>query len=114
MNRTIFAGIILFTIGQALIWYQTNSQFFNEWAKNRPWIMATMGLPISYILIYASRYTVEGFNGLLWPTKFIGFATGVVTMGIFTWIHLGEGINLKTGVTLLLCFLILVIQLIWK
>lgn len=114
MNKSIIIGILLFTLGQALIWYQTNSQFFNEWAKARPWVMACMGLPISYILIYASKHTAEGFEGLLWPTKFVGFATGVVVMGIFTWIHLGEGVNIKTGVTLLLSFLIMGVQLFWK
>jgi len=114
MNRSILIGLCLFTLGQALIWYQTNSQFFSEWAKARPLLMASMGFPISYILIYASRYTVEGFEGLLWPTRLVGFATGMVLMGILTWLHLGEGINLKTGITLTLAFIIVAIQLFWK
>lgn len=114
MNKSILTGLLLFTIGQALIWYQTNSQFFNEWAKARPLLMAAMGFPISYILIYASRFTVEGFEGLLWPTRLVGFATGMVIMGVLTWLHLGEGINSKTAVTLILAFIIVVIQLFWK
>ena len=76
--------------------------------------MATMGVPISYILIYASRYVVEGFDGLLWPGRLIGFSTGMVIMAILTYIHLDEGITFKTGVTLLLAFIIVMVQLYWK
>ena len=32
----LLIGIILFTIGQALIWFQTNGQFINTWAKENP------------------------------------------------------------------------------
>lgn len=114
MNKNILIAFILFIVAQGLIWYQTNSQFFNDWVKQRPLLMATMGIPISYILIYASRYVVAGFDGLLWPGRLIGFATGMIVMAILTYLHLGEGITLKTGVTLLLAFLIVMIQLYWK
>lgn len=114
MNKDIAIAFILFIIAQALIWYQTNSQFFNEWAKERPMIMALMGLPISYILIYASRYVVSGFDGLLWPGRLIGFSTGMIVMAIFTYLHLNEGITLKTGITLVLAFIIVLVQLYWK
>lgn len=114
MNKDIAVAFILFIIAQALIWYQTNSQFFNEWAKERPMIMALMGLPISYILIYASRYVVSGFDGLLWPGRLIGFSTGMIVMAIFTYLHFNEGITLKTGITLSLAFIIVLVQLYWK
>lgn len=114
MNRNIIIAFLLFVLAQALIWYQTNSQFFNDWAKERPLLMATMGIPISYILIYASRYVVTGFDGLLWPGRLIGFSTGMIIMAALTYIHLGEGVSLKTGVTLSLAFIIVMIQLYWK
>lgn len=73
-----------------------------------------MGLPISYILIYASKYIVAGFDGLLWPGRLVGFSTGMIIMAALTYIHLNEGITLKTGITLSLAFIIVVIQLYWK
>ena len=114
MNRNIVIAFILFTVAQGMIWYQTNSQFFNNWVKERPLLMACLGIPISYILIYASRYVVAGFDGLLWPGRLIGFSTGMVIMAILTYVHLGEGITVKTGVTLLLAFIIVMVQLYWK
>jgi hypothetical protein len=114
MNKDIAIGFVLFLTAQGLIWYQTNSQFFSDWAKERPLLMATMGLPISYILIYASRYVVSGFDGLLWPGRLIGFSTGMIIMAVLTYLHLNEGITFKTGITLLLAFIIVMIQLYWK
>tara|TARA_B100000497_G_scaffold107528_1_gene125199 strand:- start:436 stop:744 length:309 start_codon:yes stop_codon:yes gene_type:complete len=101
-------------VAQSMIWYQTNSQFFSDWVKERPLLMACLGIPISYILIYASRYVVAGFDGLLWPGRLIGFSTGMIVMAILTYAHLGESITLKTGVTLLLAFIIVMVQLYWK
>ena len=114
MNRAILTGFMLFLVGQAMIWYQTNSQFFNTWAKEHPIIMATMGWPISYILIIASRYVVSGFDGLLWPGRLVGFASGMMVMAALTYIHMGESISMKTGVTLLLALAITLIQVFWK
>lgn len=114
MNRNVVIAFILFMIAQGMIWYQTNSQFFSNWVKERPLLMACLGIPISYILIYASRYVVAGFNGLLWPGRLIGFSTGMIIMTILTYVHLGEGITMKTGITLLLAFIIVMVQLYWK
>ena len=114
MNKSIFIAFILFFVAQTMIWYQTNSQFISNWAKERPALIALMGVPISYILIYATKYVVEGFEGLLWPGRLIGFSSGMLIMALCTYLHLGVGITLKTGVTLIIAFIIVLIQLYWK
>ena len=114
VNRSVLTGILVFIIGQVLIWYQSNSQFFNQWAKQNPLVLSLLGVPISYAFIIASRYVVEGFNGMLWPGRLIGFSSGMIIMSILTYIHMGQGITLKTGVTLVLAFAIVAVQLLWK
>ena len=114
MNKDISIAFALFTVAQGLIWYQTNLQFFNDWAKDRPLFMSMLGVPISYVLIYASKYVVSGFDGTLWPGRLIGFSTGMVIMAVLTNLHMNEGINTKTGITLVLAFIIVMIQLYWK
>tara|TARA_B110000977_G_scaffold135215_1_gene172024 strand:+ start:1370 stop:1714 length:345 start_codon:yes stop_codon:yes gene_type:complete len=114
MNRNIVIAFFLFMLAQTMIWYQTNSQFFSNWVKERPLLMAVLGIPISYLLIYASRYVVAGFDGQLWPGRLIGFSTGMIIMAVLTYYHLDEGITLKTGVTLMLAFIIVMVQLYWK
>ena len=114
MNRNILIAFLLFFVAQTLIWYQTNGQFISNWVKQRPALIALMGVPISYILIYATRYVVAGFEGLLWPGRLIGFSSGMLIMALCTYLHFGESINLKTGVTLSLALVIVLIQLYWK
>lgn len=108
-------GVFLFTLAQGLIWFQTNGQFVWPWFKKNPIIVSIVGgSVISYILIMATRYVVEYFDGLLWPGRFIGFASGIIVFAFLTWYYMGESINLKTGVSLLLASALIAIQLFWK
>jgi hypothetical protein len=98
-----------------MIWIQTNGQFVWPWFKKNPIIVSiTFGSVISYILIYATRFVVEHFDGLLWPSRFIGFSTGILSFSILTYMFLGEGINTKTAVSLILALSLVAIQLFWK
>ena len=112
--NNILAAIILFTIGQAMIWFQTNGQFVWPWAKENPILMALIGFPISYILIVATKYVVAGFDGLLWPGRLVGFGTGMIVMAILTYCYMGEGITTKTLISLVLATTLVFIQVFWK
>ena len=114
MNKNILTAFFLFFIAQTMIWYQTNGQFISNWVKERPALIALLGVPISYILIYATRYVVLAFDGLLWPGRLIGLSSGMIIMALCTYVHLGETITMKTGVTLALASVIVFIQLYWK
>ena len=111
----LLIGIILFLLGQALIWFQTNGQFFNSWAKENPLYMALIfSFPISYMFIYATTYVVEFFSGSLWPGRFIGFGTGMIAFSILTYIFMGEGITTKTLISLILATTLVALQIFWK
>ena len=114
MNKLLL-GFILFFIGQAAIWFQTNGQFVWPWFKKNPLLISIfMGSSISYVLIYATRFMVEHFDGLLWPGRFIGFALGISSYALMTWYFMGEGINLKTLTSLILATGIICVQIFWK
>ena len=66
------------------------------------------------LIVGLSKYVVEGFDGLLWPGRLIGFGSGMVVMAIFTWYFMGEGISLKTLVSLIIACILVLIQMIWK
>ena len=57
---------------------------------------------------------VEHFDGLLWPGRFIGFASGMVIFAGLTWLFLGEGITTKTMISLGLAFALICVQLFVK
>jgi hypothetical protein len=110
----LITGTLLFLLGQTLVWYQINGQFISEWIKQHPLVMSLMGVPISFIYIYATQYTTEAFDGDLWPQRLIGFSMGMIAFAILTFIHLNQGITMKTAVTLALATAIVVIQIVWK
>ena len=84
MNQLTLA-IVLFTLGQSLIWIQTNGQFI-----------------------------VVHFDGLLWPGRFIAFGTGMISFVVLTWLFMGEGITTKTAISLVLATTLVSIQIFWK
>ena len=98
MNQLTLA-IVLFTLGQSLIWLQTNGQFLWKWFD---------------IFIIATKHVVGHFDGLLWPGRFIAFGTGMVSFVILTWIFMGEGITTKTAISLVLATTLVSIQIFWK
>ena len=102
--------LILFSI-QIVVWFQLNAQVKWDWFKDNYWLMSLLGIPISYALMYSTKYGYAGF-GEIWPIRLMGFAVGMVIFPIITWIVLGEGVTLKTGLSLGLAVIIMLLQLI--
>ena len=111
----LLAGVGLFLFGQILIWYQTNGQFKWDWCAKNPFAMALIfSIPISYGFIIATKYVVGYFDGALWPGRFIGFATGIMSFAILTSFYMDEGINARTATSLVLATALVAIQILWK
>ena len=106
--------ITLFLFVQILTWFQLNGQFFSSWFKNNVLLLCLMGIPISWLYIEATKMGFIAFEGLVWPGRFLGFAAGIFTFAICTSIFLGEGLNIKTTVSLILATILVCIQVFWK
>tara|TARA_B110000902_G_scaffold245369_1_gene299458 strand:- start:624 stop:953 length:330 start_codon:yes stop_codon:yes gene_type:complete len=107
--------MLLFFGGQTLIWFQTNGQFFNSFAKKNPMLLSVVGgTIISYMFIKATALIAGHYGGALWPGRFIGFSLGITSFAFLTWYFMGEGINLKTWISLSLAFALIAVQLFWK
>ena len=107
-------GILFFIGGHIIAWFQLNSQFKWDWAKEHEWIMAAIGIPCSFFYIWGTKYTVEGMGGLLWPTRFIGFGIGMLVYALLVGHFFSEGITTKTFVSLALSILLICINVFWK
>ena len=112
--KSLIFGLLLVTAAHIVTWFQLNGQFFSNWFKNNNFILVLFGIPISYAFIYATKYIVESFDGLLWPGRFIGFAIGICTFAFLTNQFMGEGINMKTLVSLILAVMLVLVQMFWK
>ena len=113
MTAKIIYTALLFFVANVLVWYQLNSQLVWKWAEGYKsmWLMSLLGIPISLLFWYCTKIGYEGF-GALWPVRFMGFATSMLTFPILTYFYLGEVITIKTAITIFLSVIIMIIQLI--
>ena len=112
--KLLTLGFIYFVVSATAIWFQTHAQFFNDWSKDNALLVAIPGFIISYWSIKATENIAEAYDGAVWPARLIGFGVGIIIFSILTWLILGEKIEIKSAVCVLLAFCILIIQLFWK
>ncbi len=112
--ESLLIGMFWFAVGHILVFFQLNGQFKWDWFKNNEFIVSLSGIIISLFYLWGTKYTVQGFDGLLWPTRFVGFAIGISTYAIGVSYFFKEGITTKTFVSLLVCILLILIQVFWK
>ena len=61
-NKNILLSIIILFITQIIIWFQLNAQIKWDWFKDNYFLMSLLGVPISYALLYSTKYGFEGFG----------------------------------------------------
>jgi len=113
-SRLILISLFWFFVAHIAVWFQLNGQFKWDWFKNNEWVLALAGVPISFLYLWGTKYAVNGFDGLLWPGRFVGFGVGMVVYAIFTGYFFNEGITPKTAISLGLALLLISVQLFWK
>ena len=112
--KWFFYGALFFLAAHVITWFQLNGQFIWKYFKDNPLILSLVGIPMSYLFILGTKYTVWAFGDLLWPARFIGFGIGIIVYAIFVGIFFQEGITLKTFVSLLISVSLIFIQVFWK
>ena len=112
--KPLIAGILFFLLAHIITFFQLNGQFMWKWFREHEWVMALAGIPISLLYLWGTKYTVQGFEGLLWPTRFVAFGVGMIIYALFVSYFFSEGLNSKTLVSLGLAVLLVSIQVLWK
>ena len=104
--KLLQSGGLIF-IAQILVWFQMYGILKIDWLKdNKSWVVYVIAIPTTFIFIHAIRLCCEAFNGDMYPSRFLTFTLG--------WYFNDEGITIKTAVSLLLAFSIILIQIFWK
>lgn len=108
----ILLGVLIFSLGQVLGWFQLNSQFIWKWWEGRPIVSAfVFGVPTSIVFWYAWRI-ISNSTDSIWSARFIGSGTGFLVFPVLTWFLLGESMfTYKTMICLFLSVLIILIQI---
>ena len=112
-SHLIILTILIFFLNNIIIWYQLNGQLVWDFWKSWKGITTSllMGIPITALFWWATKIGYQGF-GNLWSVRFLGFATSMMTFPVMTWLYLGEVMTLKTIITMVLAFIIMLLQLI--
>jgi hypothetical protein len=112
--KHIALSVTIFFLGQIIVWFQVNGPLLWQWARTYKFALMLLGVPITWLFMEATRYAVSGYEGQFWPGRFTSFVAGIIVFTIMTYVFKGEAINLKTSVSLLLAFALILVQLFWK
>lgn len=112
--KQIALSFSLFIFGQIIVWIQVNGPLIWTWAKEYRYLLMVLGIPITWLFMEATRFSVSGFGNLFWPGRFISFVAGIFIFTIMTYMFRNEPINAKTAVSLVLAFSLILVQLFWK
>jgi hypothetical protein len=111
---SLLYGIFFFVLGHIAVFIQINGQFKWSWFQKNELILALFGVPISFLYIWGTKHTVTAMDGVLWPTRFIGFGIGMVVYAIMVNYFFNEAFTLKIFVSLLLSIALISINVFWK
>ena len=111
----ILIGVILFTIGNILAWFQFNSQFVWDWWKDKPFVTVLIyAIPMSLCFWCGTKIIVEETDAL-WTSRLIAFSASYLIFPALTWCMAGESpLTAKTIICTLLAIGIICTQLFWK
>lgn len=112
MTKQQFLTIFILFSTQIVVWYQLNGQLVWKWFRDNPFYVSLLGIPISYFLLHTTRIGFPAFGNQIWPIRLLGFATGMISFPIITYLMLGEGLTLKTIISILLSIVIMILQFI--
>ena len=112
--KYLIYGFLMLLGGQATAWFQVYGMIIWPRMKDYSWTVYLISPIIAFFYIYGTKFLVQAFNGEMWPSRIIGFCAGILIFTFATSIFAKEGINLKSGVCIGLCLIILMIQIFWK
>jgi hypothetical protein len=111
---SLIIAIVVMFIAQVLTFYQLQGPLKIDWFKNNYWLVVLMGIPISMLYMTSVKHFVDAYNGLIWPSRIIGFGIGVIVFTIMAQLLFGEPLTSTPIACLILSLGIILVQLFWK
>ena len=115
LYKDMLIGIFMFSMAHILTFFQLNGQFFKiDLFRKNELLVAATGIILSLFYIWGTKYTVNAFEGLLWPARFVGFGIGMIIYAIGVNYYFGETLTPKTIISLGISLILICIQILWK
>ena len=112
--KYVLLGAFYTFLAQGGAWLQHNLQFKYQKLGPTWWGWYVAAIPITWLFLTATKYTVEAFNGQIWANRFIGFSIGIIVYAILTQYFFNQPITWKIATQLVLAFGIIMVQAFWK
>jgi hypothetical protein len=113
MKQALLA-ILFLTPAQTGAWFQQFAQVKWPWFREHPWFNdIIIGVPLSFLFIDGPRFAYD-MMGSAWSAILIQYSIGIFAMMLLTYFVLGETLTTKNLVSLILSFVIVLIQILWK
>lgn len=111
----ILLGCLLITLGHAIGWFHMNSQFIWGWWKDKPILaLIIFSLPAGIFFWYGGKIAFNQI-GEFWAVRFLAFALSYLVFPFLAWHFMGESFfTPKTIICVLLSFVIVLIQVLWR
>lgn len=114
MNN-LFIGLFFLLIAQTITWYGTNGQFLWDWFKQQTLLASVLfGTTSCYFFILATKYCSLYFDNNVWPVRILSFCIGISSFAVLSYFIMNEHLTTKTIICLILSFIIMMIQILWK
>lgn len=110
----LLLGILLGILGQAMIFFQIQGSVKYQFLQDHKFWVLLMGIPISWVFMTSAKYLIAWGDGMLWPSRIIGFGIGVLVFSLLSHFLFGEVISMKTAVCIFLSIVIIMVQIFWK
>ena len=113
MNNLV-VGVLWGVVGQVLSFIQLQAGIKWGWTQKYGILLMFLGLPISWAFMKSVQNFIVAFDGSIYESRILGFLVGIIVCALMGWFLFKEGINIKNGICLILCFIIILIQALWK
>jgi len=113
MQNLVF-GILYGILGQVGSFVQLQAAIKYGWYPKYTVPLLLMAVPLSWFYVKSVEYFINAFNGSIWESRLLGFSIGIIMFTVLSAIMFKEPFTLKTIVSLLLGFLIVAIQVLWR
>lgn len=111
----LFIGMTIILIAQVLVWFQINGQFKWEWFRDHKMLTSFIfAIPISMLFVYGTYYLYQALEERVWSVRLISFGIGIISFYVLSSYFLGEKLDVKSAICLILSLLIILIQVLWK
>ena len=98
----LLLGILLGILGQTMIFFQIQGSVKYQLLQDHKFWVLLMGIPISWVFMTSTKYLIDWGDGMLWPSRIIGFGIGVFVFSLLSHFLFGEVISMKTAVCIFL------------